>query len=367
MGRLELIRQDDDVTVLKGLAVAFGSENRRDLSGEYFDADTWFGDEYGIDKKFAIYDHAVNDMQNPYSEEGAPPDPIIGVAKYIETDARGRWFEFEIKRANEYHDYIMALHAMNRLGTSSRTLPGKGVKVMDPKIKGRIAKWPEVEVTLTPTPCDDATAFTEEDVTAVIGAMKAHAPHLHELLVQQAMKQAADEAAAKALAESQQAANEAGEVENQESGEQPDTPAVDPLEDAIGKLKAPVEEEETEPQTPAPNAEVEALQQKITELESQLAELRTASEGVKTLVTAVETIKSHLTTAVAETTSLKAEMAGLKKAKLTDLLKGKSAQELAVLGIPPQPKGYTPAPVPADGFKPVVKTAFADNPDAPGS
>lgn len=352
MGRLELVRQDDQVTVLKGMATAFGSPARKDLAKEFFDKDTWFGDEYGIDKKFLIYDHAVNDMQNPHSVAGAPPDPILGVAKYIETDERGRWFEFEIKRANEYHDYVMALHAMNRLGTSSRTLPGIGVKEMDEHVPGRIKKWPEVEVTLTPTPCDDATAFTEEDVVAVIGAMKTYAPGLYAQQLAKAAAEAAAEEAAKKATENDAPAD--------------NTVDADPLDTAMEKLKAdPVEE--TQDEAPLPNVEITALQQKVIELETQLEAVRLETAGVKALITAVDGLKSHLTTAVQETTTLKANFEALKKARLTDLLKGKSAQELAVLGIQPQPKGYNPPPPPADGFKPVVKTAFADNPDAPGS
>lgn len=359
MGRIEIVRQDDNVTVLKGMATVFGSPERLDLSGEFFDAETWFGDDK-IKEKFAIYDHAINDVQNPYADEGAPPDPIIGVAKFIEKDARGRWFEFEIERANEYHDYIMELHRLNRLGTSSRTLPGKGVKVMDPKVKGRIAKWPEVEVTLTPTPCDDATAFSEEDYAAVVGAMKSFAPKLY------------DEAVKRALAADLKKA--AGEADKKEEAETQETEKpADPLAEAVEKLKAdPVEETETEEKPEVvDSAIVTALQEKVEALEARLAASEASAQAeVKTLKATVETLQQHLTSVVGEATTLKTDLATFKKATRSSLLKGMSDKERAALGIPPKEKEYTPAP--GAGFTGgssarTLKSAFADNPDAPGS
>lgn len=355
MARLEFVRQDDKVTVLKGMATVFGSPERLDLSGEFFDAETWFGDNL-IREKFAIYDHAINDQQNPYSAAGAPPDPILGVAKFIEADARGRWFEFEIDRANEYHDFVMALHAMNRLGTSSRTLPGAGVKMMDPQIKGRIAKWPEVEVTLTPTPCDDATAFTEEDVMAVVGAMKTYAPKLHEQW-QAALVKNAQEAASAA-----------------EVAEVPETPVVvDPLQAAVDDLLSEVPNEIPEIDAPAedikellPDPMVVELQATIAAMEARLKAQEEELVGVKALMATVESLQKHLTTVVNETKTLKTDMSLLKTGKVAKWLEGKSALELAAYGVTLPTKQYTPPASEFNHYTPqVAKSVFG--PEAPGS
>jgi hypothetical protein len=357
MGRLELVRQDDKVTVLKGLLTPFGSPSKTDLSGEFFDENTWFGDEYGITTKFAIYDHAINELQNPYSD-GAPPNPVLGVCKFVEKDARGRWFEFEIERANEYHDYVMALHAMNRLGASSRTLPGKGVKVMDPEVKGRIAKWPEVEGTLTPTPCESDTAFTEEDYAAVVGAMKTYAPDLYKAAVLKAMADAAAEEAKKAEEVTEPVQEEAPVSE------------VNPLDAAVEQLKAdPVSEiEESEEEDVDPAIIVE-LQGQIADLTARLAASEAVAVEIKSLAASVATLQQHLTVVTGEATTLKKELHTLKNATRAGVLKGLSAQEIAALGGAPQPKGYKPAASEdAKSYKrPVLKSAFSDNPDAPGS
>lgn len=358
MGRLELVRQDEKVTVLKGLLTPFGSPDKTDLAGEFFDENTWFGDEYGITVKFAVYDHAINDLQNPFSEAGAPPDPILGSCKFIEKDARGRWFEFEIQRANEYHDYVMALHAMNRLGASSRTLPGKGVKEMDPIVKGRIAKWPEVEGTLTPTPCESDTAFTDEDYAAVVGAMKTYAPNLYNMEVLKAARLQAE-------ADKKNDIGTKGEAETPAPAA--DTVTLDPVADALEKLKADPVEETPAPEVKDSTIDYTLLQEKIAALEARLAVAETEAAGITALKAVVTTLQQHLTGVIGEATNLKKNLADLKTATRSSIMKGLSAQEIAALGLPKQDKVYTPPAGDGKGTRPVLKSAFANNPDAPGS
>lgn len=144
----EIVRQDDDVTVLRLPVTIFGSPEKKDLHDEYFHEGTYFGDDV-LTVKFAVYEHFMNPMVNPFASQD-PRDHLLGKATLAKTDDGARWCDFEISRRNKYHNYILALNEKGYIGTSSQCFPGTKVVGED----GRIDSWIENELSLTPTPAD---------------------------------------------------------------------------------------------------------------------------------------------------------------------------------------------------------------------
>jgi hypothetical protein len=146
--RGEIISQDDEKTVLRLPVTRFGGPDSKDLHGEYFDRQCYFGDD-AVTVKFALYEHLMNPLNNPYAPEGVKAQ-VLGKATLAKTDDMARWFDFEIRRSNQYHDYALKLNELGYLATSTQCFPnGKTVDA-----DGRITDWLEGEVTLTPTPAD---------------------------------------------------------------------------------------------------------------------------------------------------------------------------------------------------------------------
>lgn len=144
----EIVSQDEVKTVLRIPVSRFGSPESKDLHDEYFKKDCYFGDDT-IKTKFGLYEHLMNPEHNPYAPKSVQAQ-VLGPATLVKTDDMARWFDFEIMRANQYHDYVIALNEKGWLGTSTQCFPyGK-----DADSDGGIKTWLESEVTLTPTPAD---------------------------------------------------------------------------------------------------------------------------------------------------------------------------------------------------------------------
>lgn len=144
----EIVSQDDDKTILRLPVTRFGDADSKDLHGEYFDRECYFGDDT-VTSKFALYEHLMNPMSNPYAPTEVKAQ-VLGKATLAKTDDMARWWDFEIRRSNQYHDYILKLNELGYLGTSTQCFPGG--KSVD--VDGRITDWLEGEVTITPTPAD---------------------------------------------------------------------------------------------------------------------------------------------------------------------------------------------------------------------
>jgi hypothetical protein len=329
---IEIIDQNDKSTTLKVMATYFDKEKPYDLSGEYFSPETWFGDEL-LTEKFAIYDHGLTELQNELADY-APPNPILGVMKFLEKNDRGRYFKLEIEKAHEYHDFIMELHSLGLLGASSRTLPGKHVKSVD--ANGHITRWPEVEISLTGTPAEARTAYTPEELSAYKGAIKSHLlPHLE--------KRAVDPADKKSDAvEEKPAAEPLPDLEAEVERILADAPAVEPTME---------------------NETVAALSAAIVALQGELAAQKSAHEA------AMAEMKTAMTALISRVDG--AEKGVVKNAefvaqKMNDLKKsaaGDSDIARGILGLPPKEQVYTPPPAP----KGTAKFESAFGPSAPGS
>lgn len=188
MAKFEVVgdieRNGKTFTVLKGIrGTVFSDRNAEtkftDLDGEFFHEKTWFGDDYGITRKFLMYDHGQNDLSNEF----AIPNPVIGVAELKSVDASARWFEVELDKANEMYPAIMELNNLGLLGVSSRTLPGKGICIKS--ADGAIDNWPEVELSFTTTPADPRTRFSDEEIVTLKSIMTKYLPRIEKATPQE--------------------------------------------------------------------------------------------------------------------------------------------------------------------------------------
>ncbi len=123
-----------------GYLVRFSGPDDPDLSGEYFTADTDFGES---DKVGIYYHHGL--------------DTTIGRRKIgkgnIHSDDIGLWVEAQLTMRDEYEKQIYALAEAGKLGWSS----GTAGHIMDRDFTGKATKitaWPIADASLTPTPCE---------------------------------------------------------------------------------------------------------------------------------------------------------------------------------------------------------------------
>lgn len=335
---IEILDQNDKSTTLKVLATYFDKERPYDLTGEYFSEKTWFGDEL-LTEKFAVYDHGLTELQNEFADY-APPNPILGVMKFLEKNDRGRYFKLEIEKAHEYHDLVMELHRLGMLGASSRTLPGAKMKTVEPD--GHITRWPEVEISLTGTPAEARTAYSPEDLAAIKSVIKSHLlPRLEKKAVipEEVMPVPEIEAAPPASAE----LPTSEQVQLLLDSVPTDEPAVDLPEIKVDPLVGEVEALKQQ------NAEQAAL---LTQQGELIAEMQ---KSLKALTDRLgDTEKSVIKT----TEFVAKQMTDLKKSAASD-----GNQIRGILGLPPVERVYDPPPAPAE--RKMYQSAFG--PSAPGS
>jgi hypothetical protein len=188
MAKFEVVgdieRNGKTFTVLKGIrGTVFSDKDAdqkfKDLDGDYFHKSTWFGDDYGITRKFLMYDHGQNDLTNEFPI----PDPIIGIAEFKFADDVARWFEVELDKANVMYPAIMELNNLGLLGASSRTLPGKGI--MQKSADGALDRWPEFELSFCTVPADARTRYEESDLVTLKSVLSKYLPRIEKLAPQE--------------------------------------------------------------------------------------------------------------------------------------------------------------------------------------
>ena len=141
-----------DYSIIKSLpndrigsyAVLWGDETKRDLDKQYFTVKTaeltTIFDTVG--RLPFIYHHTL---------DGQVKTRVAGVVDVLKADSVGLWYEAQLKKADEYDDYIKKLIASGKLKTSSQTFPM--AMEWDHKT-GEITRWPIVEISGTPTPAE---------------------------------------------------------------------------------------------------------------------------------------------------------------------------------------------------------------------
>ena len=147
----EMMKKDIDLSVkalgenrIGGYAVLWGDENKKDLTGEFFDKST--------EELTAIYD-AVGKLPYLYhhSLDETLKTAVIGIVDTLAVDDVGLWYETQLRKSGEYDEYVKKLIANGKLKTSTQTFPV--ARSVDEKT-GHIKRWPIVEITATPTPAE---------------------------------------------------------------------------------------------------------------------------------------------------------------------------------------------------------------------
>lgn len=128
-----------------GYLVRFTGEDAPDLTGDYFDATTYFGKEAGEWRVPVLFHHGLNQkMGNTVLAEGS-----------LRKDEWGIWMEGILDEREEYTKYVMDLIDKGALGLSSGAV---GVPEWVPGAKASFIKsWVIGEGSLTHTPAEPKT------------------------------------------------------------------------------------------------------------------------------------------------------------------------------------------------------------------
>ena len=126
-----------------GYAVLWGSDTKKDLTGEWFTPKTA--------ELTAIYD-TVGRLPFLYHHglDSTLKTAVIGVVDLLKADSIGLWYEAQLKLADEYGEYVKKLLADGKLKTSSQTF----AVARQVNKSGEIERWPIVEITATPAPAE---------------------------------------------------------------------------------------------------------------------------------------------------------------------------------------------------------------------
>ena len=145
-----LVKQTAESSTIRVLGVPYGGVDYlegKDLQGEYFDSKTDYAMIKGtrtpmLAQGLSYYDHAYHELF------GSDP---IGTAKFMSENDQGQWWDIEIARSFNYHDFILRLAEKGVLGASSQPVQ---TSVEIDWETGHIKKWHTVEISLTPTPAN---------------------------------------------------------------------------------------------------------------------------------------------------------------------------------------------------------------------
>lgn len=136
----EAVKALDDKGKVGGYLVRFTSEDDPDLTGDFFTAETDFGES---DKLPVLYHHGFDKTLGKRK---------IGVAE-LRRDEAGVWAEAQLNLRDEYEQKVFELAKTGKLGWSS----GAAAHVVDREEKKNAAwvkQWYLAEASLTPTPAE---------------------------------------------------------------------------------------------------------------------------------------------------------------------------------------------------------------------
>jgi len=164
---------DVESTIIRISPTPFGSPTKKDFHGQYFKsgtpqpsgAGTYFGDDI-VQTKFGLYEHGMNSVNNEEMAKFGKLDNILGKATLVKVDGDPtRWFDIEVKRALQYHDWLLDLIDLKIMGASTQAFVNN-VEVAD---DGGIDIWLESEVGPTVSP---ANAESIKQMAALLKAPK---------------------------------------------------------------------------------------------------------------------------------------------------------------------------------------------------
>lgn len=150
----DAVKALDDNGRVGGYSVRHSDAGRKDLSGEYFVADTYLGAHQG-DGMDALFHHGQPlPVKGAISASAAATfsklsDHLFAPVKTRRDDI-GLWTETVLDLADEYEKAVFGLVKAGKLGWSTGTASHTAKREAD----GKITRWPIIEISLTPTPCE---------------------------------------------------------------------------------------------------------------------------------------------------------------------------------------------------------------------
>jgi HK97 family phage major capsid protein len=141
-----------------GYGVVYGDWKHRDLEGDYFAADTYFGEQVGTPvtgatKQIAVdwlYDHAMAELPPSAIAFDDARDYKLGRVVSVKADDIGLWIEAETDRHDEWAEAVMQMIDQGKLHWSSGSTPHLVKRAPD----GQLTVWPIIEWSSTPTPAE---------------------------------------------------------------------------------------------------------------------------------------------------------------------------------------------------------------------
>lgn len=186
--------------IIEGIAAPYGSPQRRDAHGEYFDARTDF--QLGLIP-------AGRPLLIGHGLDAVGPE-VVGRITAVERRPEGLWIRAQLDRAGRYFGKIRDGLAKGALGFSSATLAHLARVAPD----GRIIAWPLVEVSLTDHPASrDARIVSVRSAISHFGEIGQPASALKSLVFGGREPTAEEIAYARADAEANRVEARAAELE----------------------------------------------------------------------------------------------------------------------------------------------------------
>lgn len=136
---------DEERGTIRGLLAPYGGPPElgdRDLTGEWFDSATDFGDSLFGGVALPVLFH--------HGQDKAIDADVIGRFTKTEDDAQGRWLEAQLDKAHAYYQQVAELIRRGGAGLSS----GAVSHLVQRTKEGYIKRWPIVEGSITPTPAN---------------------------------------------------------------------------------------------------------------------------------------------------------------------------------------------------------------------
>jgi rubrerythrin/cation transport regulator ChaB len=169
---------DEEKGIIEGLGIPYGgpfvkegSEDGRDIQGEFFNQNTDFRSEF-YDGKLLIATKAMPELYHHGLDSELKSVPIGEVLETNDTPD-GKWVKAQLDKANKYYEAIKRLVKAGALRWSSGALPEGVVKTLG----GYIEKWPWIEMSLTPMAANPlAVASFKSLVDETINKMEVSMP-----------------------------------------------------------------------------------------------------------------------------------------------------------------------------------------------
>lgn len=146
-------------TIIRVSPTPYGSPSKKDLHGQFFKAPakdfagTYFGDNI-VTTKFGLYEHGMNDINNPEMQKFGKLSNILGPAHLVKMEGDPtRWFDIEVRRSLQYHDWLLELIDLKVMGASTQAFMNN----VEVDQEGGIDLWLENEVGPTVSPANPET------------------------------------------------------------------------------------------------------------------------------------------------------------------------------------------------------------------